>query len=168
MAGYSKVIVIGWLSRDAEVRYTPSGKLNVSLSIPVSRQYRDNSGQQQEQTSWFNVKAFGNLADTLVKLSEQGALLKGKQVYVEGRLEAREWTDRDGRSRMALDVMATELRLLGSRSDSLGDEGGFGTRAGDDAAGRAGGDAGGRAAAQGGRDADDFDGPGGDIDEVPF
>jgi single-strand DNA-binding protein len=166
MAGISKVILIGNLGRDPETRYTPSGRLNVQFSMAVSRSFRDQAGTQQERTNWFRVTGWGTLAETMVKLSEQGYLAKGKQVYVEGRLEAREYTDQNGQQRTSLDVSATELQLLGSRDGgggSVGDEG-FGGRGGgrqDDTEGQRGG--GGRS---GGRQ-DEDPGPG-DMDDIPF
>jgi len=120
MAGISKVILIGNLGRDPETRYTPTGAMNVTFTLAVNRTFRDQSGQQQERTNWFRVTAWGKLAETLVNLSEGGALVKGKQVYVEGRLEAREYQDQQGQTRTSLDVNATELQLLGSRADAEG------------------------------------------------
>lgn len=168
MAGYSKVTIIGWLSRDAEVRYTPTGKLNVDISIPVSRQFRDGSGQEQERTAWYNIRALGNMAETWVKLVEMGALVKGKQVYVEGRLEPREWTDREGRTRTSLDVIATEMRLLGSRSDTpAGDELAMGGRAPADRGGHGSGRGEEGAGVTRGSRRGEEEGFG-EIDEVPF
>jgi len=165
VAGISKVILIGNLGRDPETRYTPSGKLNVQFTMAVSRSFRDQSGQQQDRTAWYRVTAWGGLADSLVRLAEQGYLTKGKQVYVEGRLEPREYQDQNGQTRTSLDVSATELQLLGSRADAGGDVGGgFAGRGGESGGFGGRGDAGGRTAAQGG--GDDFGG--GDIDEVPF
>lgn len=144
---YSKVILIGNLGRDPETRYTPSGAMNVSFSLAVNRRYTDSSGQQQENTTWFRVTGWGRLAETMDRLSQSGALAKGRQVYVEGRLEAREWTDQNGQNRTSLEVNATELQLLGSRGES---EGGFGAASG---------------APKGrGEVEDDF----GDMDDVPF
>jgi single-strand DNA-binding protein len=124
MAGVSQVVVIGNLGRDPETRFTPSGSMNVSFSVAASRRWTDSNGQQQENTTWFRITAWGNLADTVNKLTEQGYLAKGKQVYVQGRLEAREWTDRNGVNRTSLEVTANEIQLLGSRPDDSG--GGFG------------------------------------------
>ena len=168
MAGYSKITLIGNLGRDPETRYTPSGRMNVQFTLAVNRPRRDQSGQPIEQPpTWYRVTAWGNLAETLVKLAEQGALTKGKQVFVEGRFEPREYQDQNGQTRTSLDVNAVEFQLLGSRTDAGGDfGGGFGNQAGG-FGGQAGGGAGGRVPARGG-DADDFGGPGGDIDEVPF
>jgi single-strand DNA-binding protein len=126
MAGVSQVVVIGNLGRDPETRFTPSGSMNVSFSVAASRRWTDSSGQQQENTTWFRITAWGNLADTVNKLAEQGYLAKGKQVYVQGRLEAREWTDRNGVNRTSLEVTANEIQLLGGRPD---DSGGFGAEA---------------------------------------
>ena len=127
MAGISKVILIGNLGRDPETRYTPSGAMNVQFTMAVSRRFRDNSGQDQERTNWFRVTAWAKLAETLDNLTQQGYLAKGKQVYVEGRLEAREYTDQNGATRTSLDVNATEFQLLGQRGDG---DGGFGGQGG--------------------------------------
>lgn len=119
----AKVTIIGNLGRDPETRYTPSGALNVQFSIATNRRWRDSQGQEQENTTWFRVTAWGRLAETLVSLTERGALAKGRQVYVEGRLEAREFTGNDGQVRTSLDVNANEIQLLGNRQDN---QGGFG------------------------------------------
>lgn len=120
MAGISKVILVGNLGRDPETRYTPNGTMNVQFSMAVSRRYRDQSGQDQERTNWFRVTAWGRLAETADRLTQSGYLTKGKQVYVEGRLEPREYQDQQGQTRISLDVNATELQLLGSRADAEG------------------------------------------------
>lgn len=149
MAGFSKVSIIGWLSRDPETDYTPNGALRIKFSIPVSRRYNDRNGQEQENTAWYNISMVGPRADSLMKLIEMGALTKGKQAYVEGRLEPREWTDKEGKNRTSLDVYATEVQLLGSRGDAPG--GGGGSRGGS------------------GSEADFPVGNGGDdVDNVPF
>lgn len=127
MAGISKVTLIGNLGRDPETRYTPSGAMNVQFSMAVSRRFRDSSGQDQERTNWFRVTAWTKLAETLDNLTQQGYLVKGKQVYVEGRLDAREYTDQNGATRTSLDVFATEVLMLGQRGDS---DGGFGGQGG--------------------------------------
>src|SRR5688500_11012781 len=118
MAGISKAIVVGNLGRDPETRYTPNGTMNVRFTMAVSRRFRDQSGQQQERTTWFNVTAWGKLAETLDNLTQQGYVAKGKQVYVEGRLESREYQDQQGQTRFSLDVTATEFQLLGTRADA--------------------------------------------------
>lgn len=121
---FAKVILIGNLGRDPEVRYTPSGAMNVNFSIATNRRWRDSSGQDQEKTTWFRVTAWGRLAETMVTLNERGALVKGRQVYVEGRIELNEFTGNDGQQRTSLEVTANEFQLLGNRSDSQG--GGYG------------------------------------------
>ncbi|MFN8591051.1 MAG: single-stranded DNA-binding protein [Thermomicrobiales bacterium] len=122
MAGIAKITLVGNLGRDPETRYTPSGRMNVQFTMAVSRRFTDQGGQQQERTHWYRVTAWGNLAETLDRLAQNGYLAKGKQVYVEGRLEPREYQDQQGQTRTSLDVTANELLLLGSRADA---EGGF-------------------------------------------
>lgn len=134
MAGISKVILVGNLGRDPETRYTPNGTMNVQFSLAVSRRFRDSSGQDQDRTTWFRVTCWGRLAETADRLTQSGYLTKGKQVYVEGRLESREYKDQQGETRFSLDVNATELQLLGSRGDAeggqFGGQGGGGARGG--------------------------------------
>ncbi len=126
MAGLSKVILIGNLGRDPETRYTPNGTMNVQFSMAVTRRRNDQSGQPQETTTWFRVTAWGKLAEIMDGLTQRGALVKGKQVYVEGRLESREYQDQAGQTRTSLDVNANEVQLLGSRADSEMGAGSFG------------------------------------------
>jgi len=123
MAGIAKVTLVGNLGRDPETRYTPNGRMNVQFTMAVSRRFNDQSGQQQERTNWYRVTAWGGLAESLDRLAQNGYLAKGKQVYVDGRLEPREYQDQQGQTRMSLDVTANELQLLGSRADG---ESGFG------------------------------------------
>src|SRR5918999_100153 len=118
MAGIAKVIVVGNLGRDPETRYTPNGTMNVQFSLATNRRFRDQSGQDQERTTWFRVTAWGKLAETLDSLTQQGYLAKGRQVFVEGRLESREYTDQNGQTRTSLDVNANEVLMLGSRADA--------------------------------------------------
>ncbi len=120
MAGISKVTVIGNLGRDPETRYTPNGTMNVQFSVAATRVFKDQSGQQQERTTWFRATAWGRLAETLDGLSQSGYLSKGKQVYIEGRLEAREFQDQQSQNRTSLDVNVSEFQLLGSRGDGGG------------------------------------------------
>ena len=158
MAGISRVILVGNLGRDPETRYTPNGSMNVQFSMAVTRRWNDQGGQLQEQTTWFRVTAWGRLAETLDRLSQNGALTKGKQVYVEGsRLEARAYQDQNGEARASLDVTADTLQLLGTRTDSEGAAGQFGGGGFGGQGGRGG--AGGR-----GMNVDD----GTDLDDVPF
>jgi single-strand DNA-binding protein len=132
--------------------------MNVTFTMAVSRRFNDQSGQQQERTNWYRVTAWGGLAESLDRLAQSGYLAKGKQVYVDGRLEAREYQDQQGQTRTSLDVTANELQLLGSRADG---EGGFG--AGGFGAGAGAGAAAGQAPSRG----DQEDQPG-SIEEVPW
>ena len=158
---FNKVTMIGRLGQDPETRYTPSGTMNVRFSVATSRRYNDREGQQQETTTWFRVTAWDRLAETLDKLSQSGALAKGREVYVEGRLELSEFTGRDGQPRSSLEVRANEFQLVGSRNDNSGggdgsNFGGGGSR-GDSGEGNTGG---------GNRQQGNADY--GDMDDVPF
>lgn len=106
------------VGRDPEVRYTPSGAMNVRFTAATSRRWRDANGTDQESTTWWTVTCWGKLAETMVRLNEMGALAKGASVYVEGRIEAREYQANDGSTRTSLDVTANEVQMLGSRSDA--------------------------------------------------
>jgi single-strand DNA-binding protein len=120
VAGVAKITLIGNLGRDPETRYTPSGVMNVQFSVAASRRWTDQSGQQQERTTWFRVTAWRRLAETLDKLTQDGYLAKGRQVYVLGNIEAREYQDQQGQTRTSLDVTADEVLMLGNRGDSDG------------------------------------------------
>jgi len=160
MASTAKITVIGNLGGDPETRYTPSGKMNVRFSVATNRRFTDQSGQQQERTNWFRVTAWGGLAESLDRLAQTGAMTKGKQVFVEGRLDANEYRDQQGQNRTSLDVFANEVLLLGSRMDSDGGYEGYGAAAGAGAAAAAG-------ARQQGRPDQDGE-PRGSIEEVPW
>ena len=113
MAGsYNKITIIGNLGRDPEMRYMPSGDAVASFSVATSERWRTRDGQQQERTTWFNVSAFGKLAETCSQF-----LHKGSYVYLEGTLSQREYTDRDGAQRTSLDVRAREMRMLDRREE---------------------------------------------------
>src|SRR5215211_7631880 len=117
MAGLAKVTLIGNLGRDPETRYTPSGAMNVSFSVAVSRRWNDQSGQQQERTTWFRVTGWGRIAETMDQLTQRGALAKGRQVAVIGTVELQEYQTQQGETRHSLEVRADEFQLLGSRQD---------------------------------------------------
>lgn len=122
MAGVSKITLVGNLGRDPETRYTPNGRMNVQFTMAVTRRRPDGSGNFQESTNWFRVTGWGRLAETLDKLTQQGALTKGKQVLVIGNFEARDYVGNDGQQRYSLDVNADDIQLLGSRGDAGGGE----------------------------------------------
>ena len=121
----NKIIVIGNLGSDPEMRYTPSGQSVTSFNIASNRRYRTADGEQREETEWFRCSAFGRLADVCNQY-----LTRGQQVYVEGRLRGRSYTDRDGQPRYSLDITLTEMQMLGRRGDNElgGDRGGYGDR----------------------------------------
>ena len=119
----NKIIVIGNVGRDPEMRYTPSGQAVTSFSIASNRRYRTSDGEQREETEWFNVSAFGRLSEICNQY-----LTRGQQVYVEGRLRGRSYTDRDGQPRYSLEVTATEMQMLGRRGENEYGGGGGGDR----------------------------------------
>ncbi len=116
MGSVNKAILIGNLGRDAEVRYTPGGAAVATLSLATTETWNDkSSGQRQEKTEWHRVVLWGKQAETL-----QEYLLKGRQIYVEGRLQTRKWDDRDGNTRHTTEVRADRVVLLGRRDDGGG------------------------------------------------
>ena len=118
--GLNKVMVIGNMGRDPELRYTPSGKPVTSFSLASSRSWIAPDGERREETEWFNVVAWGNLAEICNK-----KLAKSQQVYIEGRLQTRSWEDDNGQRHFRTEVVANEMIILGSRgkrSHSLSDE----------------------------------------------
>jgi single-strand DNA-binding protein len=144
----NKIIVIGNVGRDPEMRYTPSGQAVTSFSVASSRRYRTADGEQREETEWFNVSAFGRLSEICNQY-----LTRGQQVYIEGRLRGRSYTDRDGQPRYSLEVTATEMQMLGRRGE--GESGGSGYGGGE-------GSGGGRGMGDGGPPPYD------DADDLPF
>lgn len=114
--GLNKVMIIGHLGRDPEMRFTPSGRPVATFSVAVSRTWNSSSGERRSKTEWFKVVAWGNLAEICKKF-----LTKGKQVYVEGRLETRHWEDKEGQKRTTVEVVANEMTMLGERRDKNSD-----------------------------------------------
>ena len=108
--GLNKVLVIGNLGRDPEMRYMPSGRPVTSFSVATSRSWTNADGERREETEWFNVVAWGNLAEICKQ-----HLHKGQQVYVEGRLQTRSWEDSEGKKRFRTELVANEMILLGER-----------------------------------------------------
>lgn len=120
--GINKVILVGNLGADPEVRYTTGGTAVASLSIATSEQWTDKqSGQKQERTEWHRVKLFGRLAEVAGEY-----LKKGGQVYIEGSLRTDKYTGKDGVERYSTDVVASDLQMLGGRSEGGGTGGGAG------------------------------------------
>jgi single-strand DNA-binding protein len=109
--GVNKVILIGNLGRDPEVRYSPNGSAVANVTLATSESWKDkNSGEKQEKTEWHRVVFFGRLAEIAGEY-----LKKGSQVYVEGRLQTRKWQDKDGHERYTTEIVANEMQMLGSR-----------------------------------------------------
>lgn len=108
--GLNKVMIIGHLGRDPEMRYTPSGRPVTTFSVAVSRTWNSSDGSRRSETEWFNVVAWGNLAEICNKY-----LTKGQQVYIEGRLQTRRWDDKEGQKRTSVEVVANEMMMLGDR-----------------------------------------------------
>ena len=120
MASINKVILIGNLGRDPEVRYTPNGAAICNVTIATSRNWKDKtSGEKMEETEWHRVVFFDRLAEIAGEY-----LKKGRPVYVEGRLKTRKWTDKDGAEKYTTEIMADNMQLLGGREGGGGDEGG--------------------------------------------
>jgi single-strand DNA-binding protein len=111
---FNKIIAIGNLGRDPELRYTPQGDAVCDFSIATNEKKRDKAGEFQDITTWFKVTLWGKKAENASKY-----LTKGKSVYVEGRLQVEEWTDRDGKSRHTLVIQGSEMQFIG---DNRGDE----------------------------------------------
>ncbi len=112
MRGVNKVILVGHLGQDPEVRAMPSGSSVANLSLATNEQWRDkNTGEQQERTEWHRLALFGRLAEIAGQY-----LRKGAQVYVEGRLRTRKWQDRDGHDRYSTEIVVNEMQMLGGRS----------------------------------------------------
>jgi len=113
MSSLNKVLLIGNLGRDPEIRYTPDGSPVANFSLATSENWTDKSGTRQEHTEWHNIVAWNRLADLCKKY-----LSKGRQVYIEGRIRTRDWNDRDGNKRRTTEVIATQMVLLGSRGQN--------------------------------------------------
>jgi len=111
MGSVNKVILVGNLGRDAELRYTPGGAAVATLNLATTDVWTDKAGQRQEKTEWHRVVLWGKSAESL-----QEYLLKGRQIYVEGRLQTRQWDDRDGNKRYTTEIRADRVVLLGART----------------------------------------------------
>lgn len=115
MASVNKVIIIGNLGRDPEVRYTPSGAAVCNLRLATTRNWKNReSGERQEETEWHSVVLYDRLAEIAGEY-----LKKGRPVYIEGRLKTRKWQDKDGNDRYTTEIVAETMQLLGGR-DSMG------------------------------------------------
>ena len=166
--GVNKVILIGNLGADPEVRFTPGGQAVANFRIATSDSWTDKNGQKQERTEWHRIVVWGKLAELCGEY-----LKKGRQCYVEGRLQTREWTDKENKKNYTTEVVANTVQFLGSRDGAGAGEGGGGFSRGP----RSGGGGGGGASRGGGDDygapppgMDDHNqgGHGGGDDDIPF
>ena len=121
MASLNKVMLIGNLGKDPEVRFTAAGQAVTSFSLATSEKFKNKSGEMEERTEWHNITLWGKLA----KIAGE-YLSKGKTVYIEGRLQTRKWQDKEGVERYTTEIIAEQMQLLGSRGGAAsGDDGGY-------------------------------------------
>lgn len=110
--GLNKVMIIGNLGRDTEMRYTPSGRPVTTFSVATTRSWTTSDGERRKETEWFNVVAWGSLAEICNQF-----LTKGQQVYIEGRLQTRRWEDSEGQKHSSTEIVANEMIMLGDRRE---------------------------------------------------
>ncbi|MBI2819919.1 MAG: single-stranded DNA-binding protein [Acidobacteria bacterium] len=113
--GVNKVILVGNLGKDPELSYLPSGQSVAKFSLATSRSYKDKSGEMKEETEWHNIVAWGKLGEICAQY-----LAKGRQAYVEGRIQTRTWEGRDGNKRTSVDIVASDVQMLGGRGEGGG------------------------------------------------
>ena len=117
MAGVNKVILVGNLGKDPELRYTPSGQAVATFSLATNRKWKDKDGQAQDQTEWHNIVTWGRQAEV-----SKEYLKKGSPVYIEGRIQYRTYNDRDGNKRYITEIVAQSLQMLGRKVSEGGAE----------------------------------------------
>jgi single-strand DNA-binding protein len=161
MASVNKVILLGNLGRDPETRYTTGGDAVCNLSIATSEQWKDKNGEKQERTEWHRVVLFGRQAEIAGDY-----LKKGRSVYVEGRLQTRKYTDKDGVEKYSTEIVGDRMQLLGSGRDAGGGDAEFGSSGGPPPRRESGAGGGGGAPGKGSggakKQTEDFD------DDIPF
>jgi single-strand DNA-binding protein len=111
--GLNKVMIIGHLGHDPEMRYTPSGKPVTTFKVATSRTWNSTDGERHTETEWFSVVTWGNLAEICKQY-----LTKGQQVYIEGRLQTRRWEDSEGTKHTSIEIVANEMMILGERREA--------------------------------------------------
>jgi single-strand DNA-binding protein len=119
MASVNKVILVGNLGRDPEIRYTQQGTAVANFSLATTNRFKNRSGEMEERTEWHRIVAWDKLAEICGQY-----LSKGKQVYIEGRLQTREWEDKDGNKRSTTEVITQTMQMLGRREGPGGSSGG--------------------------------------------
>ena len=155
----NKVILVGNLGKDPELRYTPSGTAVATFSLATTERYKDREGQKQEKTEWHNIVAWRQLAEICGKF-----LHKGKQIYIEGKIQTRSYDDRDGNKRYITEIVVDQMQMLGSKDDGQQGGGGYGGQQDSGASQR-----GGQQKSGGGASKDDFEEPAfNPDDEIPF
>ena len=117
MSSVNKVILIGRLGQNPEVKYTPAGQPVAKFSVATDEAFKDRAGEQQKRTEWHQVVAWNKLAEICGQY-----LTKGKQVYIEGSIRSRQWEDNSGVKRTAFEIVANEMKMLGDKSDSRNGE----------------------------------------------
>lgn len=113
MASLNKVMIIGNLGQEPEMRYTANGNAQTAFSVATNESWTDRAGAKQERTEWFSVVCWNKLAETCAQY-----LAKGRQVYIEGRLQTRSWDGQDGQKHYRTEVIADTVRFLGTRADA--------------------------------------------------
>jgi single-strand DNA-binding protein len=116
MASVNKVILVGHLGSDPEVRYTPSGKAVANFSLATTERFTNKEGEKEERTEWHKIVAWARLGEICGEY-----LTKGSQVYIEGRLQTRNWEDRDGNKRYTTEIVAQAMQMLGGGSKKGGE-----------------------------------------------
>ena len=119
MASLNKVMLIGNLGKDPEVRYTTSGSAVASFPLATTEKYKNKSGEWEEKTEWHNVTLWARLAEIAGEY-----LSKGKTVYIEGRLQTRKWQDKEGKDRYTTEIVGEKMQMLSAKGDGGGKSGG--------------------------------------------
>ena len=109
---FNKIIVVGNLGRDPELKYTPQGTAVCDFPVATNERRKEANGETKDETTWFRVTFWGRQAEVASQF-----LAKGKQAYIEGRLRAREWTDKEGRTRTSLEITGVDLKLIGNKGE---------------------------------------------------
>jgi single-strand DNA-binding protein len=121
----NKVILVGRLGRDPETRFTGGGQAVANFSVATDESYKDKNGERQKRTEWHKIVVWGKQAEIA-----QQYLKKGSLIFIEGRIQSREWQDKEGQKRTSFEIVASNFRMLGGRGDGAAAGGGGGTRGG--------------------------------------
>jgi single-strand DNA-binding protein len=123
----NKVILVGRLGRDPETRYTGGGQAVANFSVATDESYKDKNGERQKRTEWHKIVVWGKQAEIA-----QQYLKKGSLIFIEGRIQSREWQDKEGQKRTSFEIVASNFRMLGGRADGAAAGAGGGSRGGGD------------------------------------